>query len=332
MPSPSPGLPTPTLPSTSPSPSPSPSPDPGIIRKVFQTPWNIFGVCRKYVGKDIPSHDPEDFMGLNDLVDASTSSADIRQTPNDCGTDSFYPYPNRNSFLLGAWYWSDGIQKSQESFRQLINIIGDPEFNPMDVRDTNWARIDSILGGNQFDGEEWEDQEMGWIRTPVTIGVPIQRTTWKKGTPSIDPQTYTIGNFYHRPFVSVIREKLTNTSDHQFFHYEPFEFLWKFKAGGQQIETQIYGELYTSPEFIKIHRDLQESPPEPGCSLPRVVVALMFWSDVTHLNLFSNAKLWPLYMGFGNESKYRRCQPSLALLNHVAYFEKVVPRDITSCQ
>jgi hypothetical protein len=28
-------------------------------------------------------------------------------------------------------------------------------------------------------------------------------------------------------------------------------------------------------------------------------------------------------MGFGNESKYRRCRPSLSLFNHIAYFEKV---------
>jgi hypothetical protein len=49
----------------------------------------------------------------------------------------------------------------------------------------------------------------------------------------------------------------------------------------------------------------------------------MFWSDATQLTLFGTAKLWPTYMYFSNESKYRRCKPSLHLSNHVAYFEMV---------
>src|ERR1700692_4795001 len=49
----------------------------------------------------------------------------------------------------------------------------------------------------------------------------------------------------------------------------------------------------------------------------------MFWSDATQLTSFGNAKLWPTYMYFGNESKYRRCKPSCHLSNHVAYFETV---------
>jgi hypothetical protein len=71
------------------------------------------------------------------------------------------------------------------------------------------------------------------------------------------------------------------------------------------------------------HNSLQESPGEPGCDLPRVVIALMVWSDSTQLTNFGNAKLWPLYMFFGNESKYRRGKPSCHLCEHVAYFETV---------
>jgi hypothetical protein len=78
-----------------------------------------------------------------------------------------------------------------------------------------------------------------------------------------------------------------------------------------------------SPAFIEAHRELQELPGEAGCELPHVVAALMFWSDATQLTTFGNAKLWPVYMYFGNESKYRRCRPSCNLGNHVAYFQKV---------
>jgi len=61
----------------------------------------------------------------------------------------------------------------------------------------------------------------------------------------------------------------------------------------------------------------------PGCTLPHHIVALMFWSDATQLTSFGDAKLWPLYVFFGNQTKYRRGQPSAKLCSHVAYFQMV---------
>jgi hypothetical protein len=123
--------------------------------------------------------------------------------------------------------------------------------------------------------------------------------------------------------VSIIREKIRNPSHHPGFHYEPYELHWQPNVGPTAETQRVYGELYTSPAFIDAHNALQASPGEPGCDLPRVAVALMFWSDATHLTNFGDAKLWPLYMFFGNESKYQRCKPSSNRCKHVAYFESV---------
>lgn len=256
-------------------------------------------------------------MTLSDLIDDKVGQED----PESCITPSIYPYPNINSFLLGDWFWHGSIQKSQESFQTLIDIVGSPDFNPADVRHTQWGQINKVLGECAFDSDEWEDEDAGWLRTPVTISVPIPRQSLKKTARHTGPQAYTLGHFYHRSIVAVIREKITNPSDGQLFHFEPFEFLWRPSASKKP--TRVHSEIYCSSEFLRVHNDLQNSPMEPGCYLPRVVAALMFWSDSTHLTSFGSAKLWPLYMGFGNESKYRRCRPSLSLLNHMAYFEKV---------
>lgn len=288
------------------------------VRSVFQTPWNIFGLSRKYIAHEAPNHDPEDHNDLTDLNDC----IDPEYLEPSVEPQSFYPYPNKNSFLLGSWYWCDGAQKSQESFKSLINIVGDPGFSPEDVRHTRWDQIDKTLGNSGFEGEEWEDVDAGWIKSLVTIRIPIPRESQKESARHTGPQDYTLGHFYHRSIVSVIREKLSNPSDDRLFHYEPFELLWRPSHISPKT-TRVHSELYCSSEFLRVHNDLQESPMEPGCSLPRVVVALMFWSDATHLTSFGNTKLWPLYMGFGNESKYRRCRPSLSLLNHLAYFERV---------
>jgi hypothetical protein len=57
----------------------------------------------------------------------------------------FAPYPNENSFLLGDWYWNDGVQKSKHSFKQLVDIISSPSFRPADVRGTGRVLVDGIV-------------------------------------------------------------------------------------------------------------------------------------------------------------------------------------------
>lgn len=295
------------------------------VHRVYHSSKNIFGISRKYTGTVGPSsHDPEDFVSFNDLsgddICAFSLLADFPPNPIEESGESLsahYPYPNKNAFLLGDWYWCGGAQKSQQSFRRLVSIVGDPEFKPEDINTTRWDKVNEALATESFDGDEWEDDTAGWKKTPVTISVPFPAKSINPG-----PKDYTLNHFYHRSFVSVIREKLKNEADNQHFHYEPFELRWE-PTGHSGFNGRVQGELYSSPEFERAHRILQDSPSELGCSLPRVVVALMFWSDSTHLTSFGKANLWPLYMGFGNESKYRRCKPSLHLLNHVAYFEKV---------
>ena len=86
---------------------------------------------------------------------------------------------------------------------------------------------------------------------------------------------------------------------------------------------RVHGKLYTSPAFLEAHQEIQALAEEPGCSLPRILIGLMFGSDATQLTAFGGASLWPCYMYFGNESKYRRCKPTCNLCNHIAYFCKV---------
>jgi len=296
------------------------------VGRIFRTPRNIFGLFRQYCSDKAPSHDPEGNVDLLDLSDYSTSSDGSLEPQNN--EHDFYPFPNKNSFLLGEWYWNHGIQKSRESFSDLLGIVSDPSFRPEDVRHARWAKIDAVLAQNEFnwngdehevdDGgdAEWQDEDAGWKKTPISISVPFHNRMKHPG-----PEEYLVGDLYHRSFVSVIREKLASPHDVQNFHYEPFELTWK--PTDESIETRVHGELYTSPAFMDAHRDLQNSPGEPGCDLPRVVVAMMFWSDGTHLTSFGDKKLWPCYLFFGNDSKYRRCKPTCHLCNHVAYFQTV---------
>ncbi|KAG1824024.1 hypothetical protein EV424DRAFT_1321096 [Suillus variegatus] len=293
----------------------SPEDRPGLpARSFFRTPANIFGLVRQYFCAMPPSHDPEEYMTMADLL----FIPEAPQEPSTSSNDSLYhPYPNRSSFQLGNWYWNQGLQKSQADYTKLLDIMSASTFSASDVTSTCWKNINSTLGVNEYDkGDkaEWQDEDAGWNKTPVSIEVPFSCTTQTPG-----PRTYEAAHLYHRSLVAVLREKLSSPRDDKLFHYEPYQLRWT--PPHLDAEVAIHGDLYTSPVFHEAHTELQESPGEPGCDLPRVVAGVMFWSDATQLTSFGNAKLWPTYMYFGNESKYRRCKPSCNLSNHVAYFE-----------
>jgi len=287
--------------------------------RFFTTLTNSFGLSCRYYGDCLLTHDPEGAMTLHDLTLTSPAAEDHVSGCLDEGQESqlFYPYPNRSSFLLGDWYWNDGIQKSKESFKGLLKIVADPNFRPEHVNGTRWDFINAQLqAGADEAGPDQPFEGAGWTKTAVTIKVPFHKRTLKPGV-----YDYHVGDMYHRTLISVIREKLANPQHDELFHYQPYNLFWQRRESPTPIN--VYGELYTSKAFLEAHRDLQQSPPELGCDRERVIVALMFWSDATQLTSFGNAKLWPCYMFFGNKSKYRRCKPSCCLCSHVAYFNHV---------
>ena len=175
--------------------------------------------------------------------------------------------------------------------------------------------MDHRLAINDWDTGEWLEDNAGWHRSCVKIQVPFHCLAKKPG-----PHKYAVMDFYHKSLVSVIKEKIRNAS---YFHYDPSELYWQCPGTPEPI--QLYGELYTLSAFNSANQDLQKAPGEPNFKLQQVVVALIFSSDGTHLTTFRHAKLWLLYMFFGNESKYQRCAPSFNLCEHVAYFEEVTP-------
>jgi hypothetical protein len=302
------------------------------VPKVLNSAHNIFGLFRQYHATCFPEHDP----------DANTTSDDLAKVPlpdpsSSALTDPYKPYPNQSSYLLGEWYWNDGVKKSQSSFKNLINIVGHPEFLAQDVAGTNWTRINWELSGvlwgdrdSSNDREEneegWEDEKInrGWHETPIKIKVPFNRLMKQPGQAEFE-----VGKLHHRKLTSVIREKILSPSSHPHLHFEPYKLYWQSNKTSQP--ARVHGELYSSDAFIDAHNSLQNAPGEPGCELPRVVVGLMFASDGTQLTAFSDAKLWPVYLTFGNESKDRRSKPSCHAFEHIAYFQTVGTTLVDSC-
>ena len=279
-------------------------------RKILRTPQNLFGLVRQYYADKFPSIDPEEEVTLAQLSDYSITFA-----KDEIG---FFPFPNESSFCLGHWYWTGGVQKSLQSFKDLIGIVGHTDFDPDDVRQTKWDKINQILGDNVEEGQEgeWVDDDAGWKTTPVKIQVPFHKCMQSTGV-----HKYMAANLHHHSLIGVIKEHITDPRTASQFHMEPYKLLWQPREDCPEV--RLHGEIYTSNTFLEEHQTLQNSPREPGCNLPRVIVGCMIYSDQTHLTAFGDNHLWPAYLSFGNHTKYCRCKPSCNLCSHVAYLKMV---------
>lgn len=105
------------------------------------------------------------------------------------------------------------------------------------------------------------------------------------------------------------------------FHFLPFKRLWQDPLDNHQ--ERVFDELYTSDSWLAAQDDLQRQPKEPGCSLERVIAGLMFFSDATHLATFGTAKAWPLYLYFGNLTKYACSAPKSGACHLVGFLPSV---------
>ena len=157
-----------------------------------------------------------------------------------------------------------------------------------------------------------------WHESPVVIDVPDGRSHRPHDEQSPVPQ-FSVPGLMHRSVTEIIRTTWASPESAD-FHYVPYRQFWSNSPSGNA--ERVYGELYTSDAFNEVHEELQRQPPEPGCSLERVVCALMAFSDSTHLANFGDASLWPLYLYFGNQSKKECCMPT-SFAEHVSYFPKV---------
>jgi hypothetical protein len=204
---------------------PSPTSDTRLLLsctlRFFLTLPNAFGLSCRYYGNQLPTHDPEEATTLENLTltpsdrvgwDISTSTHAIHQTGEEY-ENPFYPYPNKSSFLLGDWFWNGGLQKSQKSFRELLQIIGNAQFWPEDISAMRWNLINDQLGSSAEDAGEhaMPFEGAGWNKATINIKIPIHKCVDNPGV-----YDYLTADFFHRSLVSIIckKSKINNTTNY----------------------------------------------------------------------------------------------------------------------
>ena len=161
------------------------------------------------------------------------------------------------------------------------------------------------------------DLKSQFKESSVNITVP-------SGSTSVPPRLFSVPGLLHRNLTTTIVDAFNDPLSH-LLHYSPFKLFHKHPTTGEA--ERVHGELYTSDAFLAEHEKLQKygklPPEDPSCKREKIIAALMFSSDATHLTDFGNAKAWPIYLMLGNLSKYTRSLPNSGAMHHLAYIPSV---------
>jgi hypothetical protein len=309
------------------------------IPRIIRTIPNSFGLSRIYRGR--PTHVPDMDIPLEQLAADGLDVSHQSERPRRSLLDIIWPYPNLSSWKLNNWFWNDGAKKSKASRQSLLeDVILSDGFDADDLWGVNFDQFDQTLATSKDPDAHWN--ESGWINSTLTIEIPTgikstkavkrQRANAAQAAkrhdevdleaPAFETRKFDVPDFYHRSLIHVLKEVVEKDEAARGFHWHPFEQVWQPPNPKAPVE-HVHGELYSSPEFLEADRELQASPPEPNCDLPHVIAGFMFASDATHVAQFGQAKLWPGYAGFANQTKYDRCKPSTRAFRQVAYFQSV---------
>jgi len=250
--------------------------------------------------------------------------------------DIIKPYPNLTSFLFDHQFWTSSGSKSRKDRNALRSVIVREDFDPSDLKGVNFEAIEKNL--RQTGGS-------GWRETPLTIRVPkgikltkavkhvaaTEQSRLQRGEPStatiersIPGAPITIRDFQHRRICDVIRETFASDPAACSFHYHPYEHKWT--PPESDSEERVYGELYTSQAWLDEDTKVQSivlDPTETDREVPRAIASIMLASDATVLGPFASSKAWPIYIYFGNQSKYDRAKPTQHAAHHLAYLPSV---------
>ncbi|KAH7908632.1 hypothetical protein BJ138DRAFT_1204895 [Hygrophoropsis aurantiaca] len=296
----------------------APAGQPNVIRKItlfvrgsVRTLVDQFGMWRHYFHR--PSYEPDSFVPSDQLA-RSCPVVRREEPPEPNPTPPPHPFSSMSIYRLMQWMNSGSKLKSEGEVTRLVKeVLLADDFNLQDLEKFSCSKYLSILDKPTPETDDSDSTTVfpdNWKQSIVKIDIP------SKAKASAGNETVSVEGFHHRPLVEVIRTAFSDVQARA-FHLWPFKQYWN--PSGQPSQ-RVFGELYSSDSWLTAHEELQKQPPEPGCYLERVIAGLMFFSDATHLATFGNAKAWPLYLFFGNLSKYARSSPNSGACHLVAFF------------
>lgn len=284
-----------------------------IVRNHFQTATNNFGLWRDYLY--CPSYDPNAFVSPEDLYRTQNTSCIAAATlsnaaPTPAAASS---HANQSISMIHEWQNTGSSSKSDQELNRLVKeVLLHPEFCLNDL-----SRFNAQQENRHADEADKQSPHLdSFQESSIKIEVP-------SGDKDVPSRIFQVPGLMHRKLTAIIRAAFAEPLSEN-FHLSPYRLYHTSPTLAQP--ERVFSEVYDSNMFIEEHDKVQRAPlppNDPDCKREKIIAALMFWSDSTHLANFGTAKLWPIYLLFGNLSKYIRAQPNSGATHHLAYIPTI---------
>ncbi|KAG8891805.1 hypothetical protein FRC00_013056 [Tulasnella sp. 408] len=227
------------------------------------------------------------------------------------------PFPNYSTYLHAKWLWQNesGTISAAANQKLLDTVYADEKFNHKDVIGVCFTTLKRKVA--EFQPSPFLNSD-GWKESKVQIEVPLGLQKGEQIFPA--SARFRVPGLQHRSIVDVVKRVLSTDRNVLHYHFHPFRLYASPPDSLHSAPPQrVVDDIYNSDAMIKEYEALQRSPREPGCKFERVILALQFWSDVTQLANFGSAKLWPVYMYFGNQPKWARSRSDMHSCHDIAH-------------
>ena len=214
------------------------------------------------------------------------------------------------------WYLRISGSLSGAELNNLACLISSDDFNPKTLQNFSTAQELARLDKYGSTGVPFAADD-DWKEGSVTLHVPSAKK--KHASESESPQ-FSISGISYRPLLEVIKAACQSPQSKK-YHWVPFKLIHQTPTTHSRAYTDIYNSDAMLEEDARIRALERQTDDDPETEI--AVLAMLFWSDSTHLTSFGTVSLWPVYLYFGNLSKYARGQPNARAAHHIAYIPSV---------
>ncbi|KAI0735278.1 hypothetical protein C8Q76DRAFT_791844 [Earliella scabrosa] len=309
---------------------------------------DAFGVFRRF--RRLPKHDPETNFTLGSVADSPGLEKDAGPPRKD-------PKGARKGSLLHSVHWlKRALSARRPMDAPCTDDSHKPRFGPFGDSATCFRLMDWFYGrGSEAEEmlKKWVAEakvfhpQHGWHESAVHVPMPRTRARYKSVD---DTPTYEVRGVHHRDIVDLITGVVSDKHSRfaRDYHWVPNKMYWdppRTASGpapaapspppesssprmpsatpedGAPPPLRVYTDTYNPDAMLEEEEKVRNMPRVDGDDpdMEYAVLAMLLWSDETVLSQFGYAKLWPIYLYFGNLSKYIRGHPTEFAAHHLAY-------------
>ena len=276
-----------------------------------RSPLDKYRICRVYSSIPVPP------------------TTDDNQDQPSVPTPPPHPFKNDSTFEMVKAFCLGPSSKTTAGMNQLVQLFTSGRVTQEELRGFNSVKelrlLDNFAGKSKIAGGPCQTGS-------VKIKMPCMRTNSPPFSREKDAPDFEVHGVRYRSLVDLLVSKVQDPTTSGSFIHTPFTEWWC--PPGSTTPIWIYGEAYSSNVAVQLSEEIKAIPPPADHpNIESVIVLLMLGSDATHLTNFGTASLWPIYVFFGNMSKYDSSRPSEFPACHLAYLPKVEwPGIIVECR